>query len=172
MCGYDTLFTTLIQYGFVMEHKFYRRYVGSYMIAYVTILLILVGVSFLPLFEEGLPTSFSFIISFVSAFWPAHLFVKDHKRTPDSGETKRFAIGALVSVSILSAILMTASWNFAYSLEERDSITAQLMHTPFWLFAFAFIILVGVYYLAVRWAFGYAAKLELKGIEKAKEKGA
>lgn len=153
-----------------MEHNFYRRYVGSFLIVYVGLTLLVGLLAMLPVLER-LPSSFSFVIALISAYWPAHLFVKDHGRVPDREEKKRFAIANLLAVTALSVVVMVLIWNLVIPLEERASIKQELMITPFWVFIFAFIIFVGLYYLAIGWAFGWTAKLQLKAVEKAKEKG-
>lgn len=153
-----------------MEHNFYRRYVGSYLTVYVVLTLLIGLLAALPVLDQ-LPSSFSIIIALISAYWPAHLFVKDHGRVPDKVEKRRFALANLLAVTVLSLVVSALVWNLAIPLEEREAIMRELMITPFWVFTIVIILFTGLYYFLIGWAFGWGAKLQLKAIEKAKEKG-
>lgn len=153
-----------------MEDNFYRRYVGSYLITYIGLSFLLTALAYLP-FLDSLPGSFNIVIALVSAILPAYLFVKDHGRAPDALEKRRFAAVNLVIVSLLSIAVLACLWNFVMLPEEREALTMELMHTPFWVFAVVTILFFGLYYLGIGWAFGWAAKLQLKAIDKQKEKG-
>lgn len=147
-----------------MLENFYFRYCGAYLVNYVGIMIAaLVVVLFLRI---ELNSGLSIALAYASACYPAHLFVKDMRRIPEKSEKRKFAVGSLAAVTALSVFLLMILAMYVYTEEEIADFKQSLEAAPLWVFPVVLAFVLGLYYLAIGFAFGSFAKISLKALEK------
>jgi hypothetical protein len=107
--------------------------------------------------------SFGIATTLGASFLAAWRFVKDYSREPTLEEKKSYASQALISVWVISLLLAVIVFAVFLSPSEAGGML-NLMTTRFFLLAGLGMAVVTslVYYVAIRWSFGWYVKLACK----------
>ncbi|NUZ04835.1 ABZJ_00895 family protein [Piscinibacter koreensis] len=139
-----------------------KKYTAVYLLAYV-LCSVAVGLLAEMLKAKG-GSAFNLAAGLGAAFIAAHVFVRDHARGPTPAERISFArqaIGATWALGLLAAavvFLAVLPWSQA-------KLALYALRLPIVLAVAVPVLVVGslVYYVAVRWAFGWYGRRSAEG---------
>lgn len=108
-------------------------------------------------------SSFGLVVALGSSVFAAWAFVRNHERPPTPEEKNSFAWRALVSTLLVSLILSALVLGFLVAPSELKNMVDTLKSgTVLAMVAGALIFISAIYYLAIRWSFGWYANLASK----------
>lgn len=95
-----------------------------------------------------------------ASFLAAAAFAKDHARPPSNEEKRSFAWRALLSTWLVSLVLSAAVLAFLIPASDARVLLRTLLSGMGLVFMLgALVVISAIYYFAIRWAFGWYAKL-------------
>ena len=98
-----------------------------------------------------------------SSFFAAAAFAKDHSREPSSAENGAFAWRALLATWLASLVLVgVAIVVFASAAEFKSIVDTLKTGSMIALVVGAVLFVSAIYYVGIRWSFGWYAKLAAK----------
>lgn len=135
-----------------------NRYIRIFAIAYVVLIVLIAGVVEILKLNAG--TSFAVASALGATFFASSAFAKDHGRPPTREEKSAFAWRALLcvwGVSLLCSVALVALLVPARELGATlRSFTSGSMLA---LVAGVVLFVSGLHYVAIRWSFGWYARL-------------
>lgn len=150
-----------------MSDNFYFRYCGLYLLPYVGLTLAVIAIAYFTGWEP--PSVLNLIIAMCSSYYPAYQFVKDHNRAPEKPEKRRFAGATLLIITVLSTVFVAGLAAIVPGLREELEFMVEQLGAG--VFAVIVVVTLLFYYLAIGWGFGQGAKMQIKALEKQREKG-
>jgi len=135
-----------------------NQYVIRFALANVVLTIVLAMVGEMLKLKSG--SGFAMAAAIASSFFAASAFVKDHSRAPSSMEKGVFAWRALIATWLLSlvlaAIVLAA---FSTSAEIQGMLLFLKSGSMLALVGGTFLLISAIYYFAIRWSFGWYARI-------------
>jgi hypothetical protein len=135
-----------------------NSYVIRFTIANIVLTVVLAILAEAMRLKSG--SSFAVAAAIASSFFAAAAFAKDHSRAPTSAEKATFAWRALLTTwlasLLLAALVLTI---FSDGSEIRATATFLTSGSTLALVVGTFLFVSAVYYVAIRWSFGWYARL-------------
>lgn len=142
-------------------NQYVKTFFGLYLGLLVALIVAVVGLGWEP------SSSFGMILVTAAGFGASAKFVNDNKRVPEPDEKKKIVWGCILIVAIVNIVLM--AFYFITNPEAQTQFAQMLSKMP-WLALIFPIMIVGLPYLILSWAFGWYARTMLKMIHKREEK--
>ena len=135
-----------------------NRYVALFTAANVVLTIAVAALAELLKLKSG--SGLAVAAALGASFFAAAAFARDHSRPPTSEERGAFAWRALLSTWVVSLVLAAMLLAFLVEPAELRALYRTLMSaTALTIAAGAMLFVSAIYYVAIRWSFGWYAKL-------------
>lgn len=102
---------------------------------------------------------FAVACAIAASFFAASAFAKDHSREPTVEEKRTFAWRALVATWLISLVLTAIVLAiFSTAAEVGDVLRFLMKGSVFALVAGTLLLVSAIYYVGIRWSFGWYAR--------------